>query len=345
MPTTQIKTPYKIEERTTNNKTKYYLVKNIKINTKKIKIIKYIGTNKPTKENIPILFTENMKEMETRAAKKRAEYFTTELLDKETLIELETLSSMYKTFKKLLTANETSVYEENFEIAYVHGTTAIEGNTLTKEETFDVLVNGILPKDKTLREVNEVQNFKKVKQYRDKYKGKVTLDFIKTLHSLIMHNIDNDSAGYFRRIDNVAISGCDISVTPSELIEDELTEIITDYYFALDKGSHPFEEASLFHYRFEMIHPFTDGNGRVGREVFNFMLNKSGYPKLLFLGSAKPKYIKMLKLGNEEQYQEMVAGFVELMINQRLDVLMANLLKILVMPVRQGQSRLEDFFF
>jgi Fic family protein len=62
---------------------------------------------------------------------------------------------------------------------YIHGTTAIEGNTLTLRETHYLLNEEIVPKEKFLREINEVQNFKYVKAYLEKYKGKVDLKFIR----------------------------------------------------------------------------------------------------------------------------------------------------------------------
>lgn len=137
---------------------------------------------------------------------------------------------IYKTFKSLLTTNESDVYEQNFEIQYIQGTTAIEGNTISLEETYKLLMYGISPKDKSLREINEVQNFRKVKEYREKHKGKITINFIKTLHALIMDNIDFESGGAFRRIDDIVITGCELNVTPSIFIEEEIYKIINEYY-------------------------------------------------------------------------------------------------------------------
>jgi Fic family protein len=348
MTTSKTNIPYRLEQRSlANNKHVYYLVKDIKVNGKKLKVLKSIGQNKPTTEELEKLSEKYAYEIEdkalTKEAKINSETFKTNYLDKKIIALLENVRSLYRKYTKLLTTDESQVYEQNFEIMYVHGTTAIEGNTLTANQTRDLLLNEILPEDKTLREVNEVQNFKKVKEYREKYTGKVTLEFIKELHALIVNNIDYHSAGHFRRLDTLAISGCDIAVTPSELIESDLTDIINNYYLALKNGNHPFEEAALFHYKFEMIHPFTDGNGRVGREIFNYMLRRSGYPKLLFLGSERSNYIKMLKLGNEEKYKEMITKFALLIIEQRLKVLKANLEKIVIPPKKRGQLRIEDF--
>ena len=116
------------------------------------------------------------------------------------------------------------------------------------------------------------------------------------------------------------------------MIEEELTEIIDDYYKRIAEGCHPFEEAVMFHYKFEMIHPFTDGNGRVGREILNYMLTRIGYPKLLFLGTDRTTYINSLRLGNDEKYSEMIQIFSELITKQRSEILKENLKKVIVPP-------------
>ncbi|MCW4013723.1 MAG: Fic family protein, partial [Candidatus Bathyarchaeota archaeon] len=237
----------------------------------------------------------------------------------------------------------TEVYENSFEISYIQGTTSIEGNTINQKQAYDLLVNNIIPNDKSLREINEVQNFKRVKAFRDSHRGKVSIDFIKTLHALIMNNIDYESAGTFRRTDDIGIIGCDLAVTPSLLIEDELSILIDEYYQQIEDGWHPFEAAVLFHYRFEMIHPFTDGNGRVGREVFNYMLMRTKYPRLLFLGEDRDYYIKSLRYGNNEDFAGMVGVFVTLINKQRYQILMDNLKKVVVPPKKTGQLRLDDF--
>jgi Fic family protein len=142
----------------------------------------------------------------------------------------------------------------------------------------------------------------------------------------------------------IGISGCDFRLTPAFEIEDELKRIIDDYYEHLKSGGHPFEEAAMFHYQFEMTHPFTDGNGRVGRELFNYLLMRSRppYPKLLFLGKDRLQYIKALRLGNEERYAEMVSHFADMIIGQRLDVLNENF-RSMMAAERRGQRRLPDF--
>ena len=329
-------------------KPRYFLVKDVRVRGKKRKIRKYLGVTPPTAEDVDNYRKRYAYDIELKAARKKAELsyelYTPSYLAQKEIKSIEEIRWIYKTFNDLLTTNEIKAYEQYFEINYIQGTTSIEGNTLSLKETYDLLIHGIPPKGKSLREINEIQNFRKVKEYRDKYKGKVTIDFIKSLHTLIIHNIDLESAGVFRRIDDLCILGCDSRVAPSILIEEELLKIIDEYYTKLNEGKYPFEEAVIFHYKFEMVHPFTDGNGRVGREIFNYLLTRSRYPKLLFLGKDRDTYIKALQFGNEEKYADMVQIFVNLIISQRLPILKTNLKKVVVPPKKTGQLRLTDFY-
>jgi Fic family protein len=158
-----------------------------------------------------------------------------------------------------------------------------------------------------------------------------------------MQNIDDQSAGTFRRADDRGIGGCDLQLCPSIEIESELTKIVGFYNDRIKEGYHPFEEAVMFHYFFEMIHPFSDGNGRVGREIFNFMLSKDRYPKLLFLGEARDKFVQALKLGNDEKYIEMNHYFAEIIVSQRLEILRSRIKTYIEKPEKTGQLTLQSF--
>lgn len=329
-------------------KPRYFLVKDIKVKGKKRKVAKYIRTGEaPTNEELEMFKREHAYELELKAARKKAElsaeHYSSDLLRKETISNLEELRFVYQRFEELLTVNEAEVYERDFEVNYVSGTTKIEGNTLTLEQTKDLLLAGILPKDKSSREIYEVDNFKKVIRYRNSYRKKVNPDFIRNMHALVMDNIDVESAGTFRRTYDVVIAGCSMDLAPAVVIEDELVQAIDDYYSDLKAGRHPFEAAIVFHYRFETIHPFTDGNGRVGREVLNFMLMKERFPRLLFLGKDRELYISALRMGNDGRPDEMVSPLAELILSQRMDILVRNLEKVIEPPVKSGQMRLSDF--
>lgn len=340
--------PYRVELYSSKHGSpRYFLVRDVKVGDQRRKIRKYLGITPPTSTDIASYQRRHGPEMELRAADKKAELsssrYTSDLLSATQIRQLEHVRWIYSGLMDLLTTNEIEVYEKTFEINYIQGTTSIEGNTLTLKEASDLLEYGIAPKTKKLREINEVQNFKKVVMYRNKHRGKITVDFIKGLHALVMDNIDTESAGAFRRIDDVAIAGCDLQLTPSSQIEEELSEILDEYYAGLGAGRHPIEIAVMFHYKFEMIHPFTDGNGRVGRELLNYQLMRTKFPRLLFLGKDRDQYIGALRYGNEPKYGEMVSAFADIIVQQRLEVLRRRLEQAAAPQHRRGQTRLSDF--
>lgn len=316
-----------------NKNPKYYLVKDVRVGPKNAKIKKYLGTTAPSPQDLEEYKKKYASEIELKAAEAAGRLgslvYKTQYLTKDQVTFLEEIRYLTKAASRLLSKSESEAYEQQFEIKYVQGTTAIEGNTLSLQEASDLLLHGIIPHAKSLREVNEVQNFKSVKAYRESYKGYINPEFIKKLHSLVMHNIDEENTGVFRRTDDIGIVGTDIRLCPAIMIENELKDISSFYYQRVKEAYHPFEEAVMYHYFFETIHPFADGNGRVGREILNYMLDWQGYPRLLFLGKDRAEYIDALRQGNAEKYTEMVTAFADLILGQRVDALRDNIKNLL----------------
>jgi len=315
---------YRIETQQLKTSEIYYLVKSIRVRNKVRKVRVKIGKTRPNNKKEQKLTTTPNLNLETKALNKKLDMNRdlnqVKYISSEAQQRLEKAKHWKTWFQLFLTTSEKKYFESAREIEYVHGTTAIEGNTFTVQQVDELLQNNVSPSGKSLREINEIQNYLKVKEYRDYYHGKVTIPFTRRLHKLVMDKIDTQSAGKFRRIDSIGIRGVDISVTPAIVIEEELLKIINDYYENIKHGWHPFEEAILFHYQFEMIHPFTDGNGRVGREVLNHMLTKTGYPRLIISMEKRENYLRALQYGNEKQYKAMVNIFIDLLEDERADL-------------------------
>ena len=342
---------YRLEMKTSDTGSKsYYLIKDFRVKGTKGRVTKYIGTEEPNSQRIEELSALHSSDIELKVVEKKAEIsaksYTTDILPEENARDLikilERVKYIVLAFKGIMTTKEIEMYEEGLEIDYVHGTTSIEGNTMSRRETGTLIRDGVPPENKTLREINEVQNFRNVSKYRNKYKGRADVTFIKKLHAMIMNNIDLDGAGIFRRIDNIGIGGRDFMLTPWPMIEDELNEAIDDYYARVEVGHHPFIEAVRFHHTFERIHPFTDGNGRVGREVLNYMLMRHDYPRLLFV-KGRALYLKALAEGDDGDHGGMTLTMADLMIEQRSDVAERNMKKLSEIVKRKGQTRLIDF--
>lgn len=189
-------------------------------------------------------------------------------------------------------------FEEDYKLHYTYESNAIEGNTLTLMET-KVVLEGIGVGGKTLREHYEVINhhqalalieeFAKNPQPLSEYE-------IKSIHSLILKNIDEDNAGAYRKCE-VRIAGA-IHIPPSFLaVPSCMQDFIKDYHLL---HAHPVIKASRAHGVLVGIHPFIDGNGRTSRLVMNLEFLKCGYPLINIKSKDKLEYYQALDLANTQ---------------------------------------------
>ena len=314
-----------IEKRAGNDS--YFLSKDIYFKGKKKRIRIKCQGKPPDVSDIERIALSHINEIIEKAKTTRAalasDYYELQYIRVKLMQALERTTVAAQIFLSFLPIHEQELYKKQFGMRYIHGTTSIEGNTLSLQQVRDLIEFDAIPQGKSKREVFEVSNFEKVLEYRSTYKGKVTLSFIKKLHELIIRGAGDVEPGGFRRNDDIVIVGYDFSLCPSLLIEEQLQDLIDDYYAKIRNRFHPFEQAVLFHLNFETIHPFGDGNGRVGREIFNYMITKEGYPPMLFLGEEREMYISALKAGNDEKYQNMVAIFIGLYFKRYHSVLMS----------------------
>jgi Fic family protein len=82
--------------------------------------------------------------------------------------------------------------------------------------------------------------------------------------------------------------------------------LIKDYKDGMDRKVHPIELISLFHQRFEEIHPFQDVNGRTGREIVNYILKQHGYPQIFIPVEARQQYMDALLDGNNSKFTTLI---------------------------------------
>ena len=183
---------------------------------------------------------------------------------------------MYNQKKGSIDSITLSSYEQDFELTYIHNSTAIEGNTLTLIETKVVLEDGISVGGKKLREIYEVVNHKKAYRYVKKCiaeEKKLDEHIVKDLHAILTENI---IVGGVYRSEPVRISGA--GHTPP--VGNDMYIQIKNFYedLAWKKDSlNPIEYAAWTHAEFVRIHPFIDGNGRTSRLLMNYQLMYAGF--------------------------------------------------------------------
>ena len=165
---------------------------------------------------------------------------------------------------------------EDFMINYTYNSNAIEGSTLTLEETALVLKEGVTVGGKPLQHHLEAIGHRDAYYYvEDLVKNKTALSekVIKDVHTLILMDRQMDK-GVYRSVP-VRVGGFH-PCQPYE-VPVKMERLLLEYAGDMQK-LHVVERAAVFHLTFETIHPFIDGNGRVGRLLLNFELMKEGYP-------------------------------------------------------------------
>ncbi|KYC44696.1 MAG: Fic/DOC family protein [Candidatus Methanofastidiosum methylothiophilum] len=202
-------------------------------------------------------------------------------------------------------------FEEDLRLRYVHGSTAIEGNTLSLRDA-QLILEEDTPAGNTLREMHEILNYKELFRFLSGYNGDINLKFILKIHEILMKNIDDENAGRLRNID-ISISGSDYDPTPFPVLEDELTTLI-DWYKENRICMFPIEIACHFHQKFVEIHPFIDGNGRVSRELLNFILIKNNYPRLVIPFERRGVYLRCIDVGNSGELTPFIIFIAGLLI-------------------------------
>ena len=280
-----------------NGKNYYYRVKSIKHNKKVNKERIYLGVNL-TKDEL------EKKEVE---ADQELNIFGVVLSSEE----IKFLDKIKKEFSNEPKENYENRYE-SFCTLFAYDSTGIEGNTLTLTETSFLLFEGIVPKEKSLREVHEVINHKKAFDYILNYQGEITKEFILELHKLVMINtLRQDLLSQMGRYRTVQVFiGMSVPPKPQD-VPDRMTYLLR-WYSSNKNKLHPLVLASQFHAEFEKIHPFVDGNGRVGRLLLNFILHKNKYPMINIPKKNKMKYYEVLQ---KAQYGKKLRPFVAFMIS------------------------------
>lgn len=200
-------------------------------------------------------------------------------------------------------------------VEWTYNSNAIEGNTLTLSETKVVLENGITIKGKPLKDHLEIINHKEAIDFIEELVREdcvLTEYNIKSIHHLILKEIDSANAGKYRQ-ENVLISGAK-HIPPDYInVPFEMQKLMENY--KQWDNLHPIVKACYLHGEFAKIHPFVDGNGRTARLLLNFELIKNGYPPVIIKNEDGVEYYDALDKAhttyNYSDFIEIIRKLVE----------------------------------
>jgi len=181
---------------------------------------------------------------------------------------------------------------EDMKLRHTYHSDAIEGNTLTLQETKLVLEEGITIGGKPLKDHIEAQNdaeaFDFMLQLVQK-KIPFSQESIQQIHEIVTKGLMKDSGKY--RTGNVRITGS--SITPPSYTK--VISLMDDYIHTIKKiPVRPLKKAAYIHHQLVWIHPFLDGNGRVARLVTNLFFMQQGYPPVVLKQEQRKTYYHAL---------------------------------------------------
>jgi Fic family protein len=210
--------------------------------------------------------------------------------------EFEAIRRAYQDRLRSLPESVLEQEREDFVIEFTFDTNRIEGSTLTFEETASLLTKGISPSAKPMDDVRETQLHASLVRRLIARPEPVDLTHLLAWHRTVFGETKPDIAGRIRNFD-VRIRGSrHLPPTASE-VRPGLNEAIRRAVRGT-KAVNPVERASTFHFQFEHIHPFGDGNGRIGRLAMNMLLLQKGYPMQNIRYGQRPGYYRALERGS-----------------------------------------------
>ncbi|KXB08308.1 hypothetical protein AKJ56_01555 [candidate division MSBL1 archaeon SCGC-AAA382N08] len=200
------------------------------------------------------------------------------------------------------------------------GTNAVEGNTITRKEAEKILIDKQSVANKPTRDVMEtIQHEQAFRSLLDRQGREITLETILELHEEVFRGILKD-AGQWRRV-NVRIKGAKFSPPRMEKVVQEMENWKEEYRQKDVEGGEVFNLGAWMHYEFERIHPFSDGNGRVGRLVLNLHFLNRNWPPIHVLPRHKDDYLDSLNEAANENFDPLKNFLKTRMTSSLIDLL------------------------
>ncbi len=219
------------------------------------------------------------------------------------------------------------------------GTNAIEGNTLTQRDVEILLLENRSVGNRPISDVREtIQHEESFRGLLNRFTAPIRIVTALELHEEVFHGIYPD-AGTWRRI-AVFIRGSRHTPPRPEAVIPSMTEWEQEYHQRDVEGEPVFRLAAWMHQRFESIHPFRDGNGRVGRLLLNLHLLRHSWPPLHVLPPDRRRYLDALEAGHSGDLVQIEDFLREAMSRSLLDLLdQIGTMKDELRPLREFEDR------
>ncbi len=209
----------------------------------------------------------------------------------------------------------TSDYLDDILVRLAYHSSAIEGNTITLNETISILLNNTIPEMTNKREFFEIENHKQAFEYMVENLNnneELSISIILGIHFELMDHLDFNR-GKFKTSTN-AIVGADFETTPPEKTPTMMYQWVNNLNYQLKMATSNIEKIKIIlekHIEFERIHPFSDGNGRTGRMLINYLLLLNEIPPIIITKELKDEYMIGLRDQNVDKLVEFSKKLIE----------------------------------
>ncbi len=213
-------------------------------------------------------------------------------------IEDEEIKALLQKSKKIKRKNIRNIIyskqdlQDEIILDHTYNSNAIEGSTFTKRDTEAVIFQQCLITEKSYREHLEVTNYSQILKdiFQKKYPNIASQQCVCEIHKRLMHGLRDDAGKYsgHRRV----IRGLNIMLTHPKDIPEEMEKLFRKWKRNKNKS---IKDIACFHSDFELIHPFGDGNGRLGRLIMAQQCLEPGYPPIIIENTRKSEYYDVLE--------------------------------------------------
>lgn len=197
------------------------------------------------------------------------------------------INSLSEEYRKLAIKHKEAIKELTISELpeMVYNSNAIENSTLTLEDTEDILIRNQIRTDHEIREIYEAKNLASAIEYlMNNPEKEISVQLILKLHKTLLTSIHDEIAGRFRSGQEWVRVGTHIGANP-EFVNGFMYELVEKYNSNQDE--YFLDKIAYFHAEFENIHPFGDGNGRIGRLLTNEQLDMLGLPPIVIPNKSK----------------------------------------------------------
>lgn len=222
--------------------------------------------------------------------------------------------------RELSLINLNNKIEIKSRVRSIYSSLSIEDNSLSLESVEKIIENKLVLGDR--KDIQEVKNANELYEHINEYNWKDEKDFLRA-HTLLMKYFEDDD-GYYRKHGEGVKKGDEvIYMAPNSLLVPSLMKSL--FKFINEEEIHPLILSSIFHYYFVVIHPFSDGNGRIARFWLSLILTDWN-DKFKYIPIEEEIYL------NQEEYYNSIA---QCHINGNVNVFISFMLKVIYSSIKK----------